>query len=84
MAFGLAFYLNRRVVPYEGLEISPATYELPAAIPTSAHILVTREGSLQALRLLLTGRELRFVGSYRPQHLMIYEVSPAPDSGGRN
>ena len=52
-AFGLAFYLNRRVAPYEGLEISPAVYELPAAIPASAHILVTRENSLPALRLLL-------------------------------
>ena len=59
-AFGLAFYLDRRVVPYEGLEISPAVYELPAAIPTSAHILVTREDSLPALRLLLPGARFAF------------------------
>jgi 4-amino-4-deoxy-L-arabinose transferase-like glycosyltransferase len=77
-AFGLAFYLNRRVAPYEGLEISPAVYELPAAIPASAHILVARENSLPALRLLLGNRTLRFIGSYRPQHIEIYEVSPAP------
>ena len=57
-AFGLAFYLDRRVVPYEGLEISPAVYELPAAIPASAHILVTREDSLPALRRLLPQREI--------------------------
>jgi len=42
-AFALAFYLDRRVAPYEGLEISPAVYELPAAIPASAHILIARE-----------------------------------------
>jgi 4-amino-4-deoxy-L-arabinose transferase-like glycosyltransferase len=77
-AFGLAFYLNRRVAPYEGLEISPAVYELPAAIPASAHILVARENSLPALRLLLGNRTLRFLGSYRPQRIEIYEVSPAP------
>ncbi|MGA3127387.1 MAG: glycosyltransferase family 39 protein [Candidatus Korobacteraceae bacterium] len=77
-AFGLAFYLNRRVAPYEGLEISPTVYELPAAIPASAHILVTRENSLLALRLLLGNRTLRFIGSYRPQRIEIYEVSPAP------
>jgi len=77
-AFGLAFYLNRRVAPYEGLEISPAVYELPAAIPTSAHILVTREDSLPALRLLLPERGIRFLGSYPLQHIEFYEISPAP------
>jgi len=77
-AFGLAFYLDRRVAPYEGLEISPTVYELPAAIPASAHILVTRSGSLPALRLLLANRTLRFLGFYRPQHIEIYQVSPAP------
>jgi 4-amino-4-deoxy-L-arabinose transferase-like glycosyltransferase len=77
-AFGLAFYLDRRVVPYEGLEISPAVYELPAAIPASAHILVARQDSLPALRLLLPDRGIRFLGSYRFQHVEFYEISPAP------
>jgi 4-amino-4-deoxy-L-arabinose transferase-like glycosyltransferase len=77
-AFGLAFYLDRHVAPYEGLEISPAVYELPAAIPDAAHILVTREGSLSALHQILPGRTLRFLGSYRPQRVEFYEVSPAP------
>jgi len=74
-AFGLAFYLDCRVAPYEGLEISPAVYELPPAIPSSAHILVTREGSLPALQMLLAGRSIRFLGSYRPQSIEIYEIS---------
>ena len=74
--FGLAFYLDRRVAPYEGLEISPAVYELPPAIPSSAHILVTREGSLPALRMLLPERQIRFIGSYRLQRIEIYEISP--------
>jgi 4-amino-4-deoxy-L-arabinose transferase-like glycosyltransferase len=76
--FGLAFYLDRRVTAYEGLEVSPAVYELPAAIPASAHVLVAREGSLPALSILLTGRSIRFLGSYRPQRIEIFEVSPAP------
>jgi 4-amino-4-deoxy-L-arabinose transferase-like glycosyltransferase len=77
-AFGLAFYLNRPIAPYEGLQISPAVYELPAAIPATAHVLVTREGSLPALSLLLPGRTIRFLGSYRPQRIEIFQVSPAP------
>jgi 4-amino-4-deoxy-L-arabinose transferase-like glycosyltransferase len=76
-AFGLAFYLNRIVAPYDGLEISPAVYELPAAIPASDHILITREGSLPALRLLLSGRSIHFLGSYRSQHIEIFEISAA-------
>ncbi len=76
-AFGLSFYLNRLVAPYEGLEISPAVYELPAAIPASAHVLLTREGSLAALGVLLPKRSLRLLGRYGPQRMEIYEVSPA-------
>jgi 4-amino-4-deoxy-L-arabinose transferase-like glycosyltransferase len=76
-AFGLAFYLNRRVDPYEGLEISPAVYELPAAVPSQAHLLVAREGELSALRLLLAGRSLLYLGSYTPQHMEIFQVSAA-------
>jgi hypothetical protein len=83
--FGLAFYLNRRVDPYEGLEISPAVFELPPAIPAAAHLLVTRDvtrdgtrdGSLPALRLLLAGRTLQFLAAYPPQHIQIFQVSAA-------
>jgi 4-amino-4-deoxy-L-arabinose transferase-like glycosyltransferase len=76
-ALGLAFYLDSRVAPYEGLELSPAVYELPAAIPAGAHLLVTREGSLPGLRRLLPERTLHFIGSYRAQHIEIYQVSSA-------
>jgi 4-amino-4-deoxy-L-arabinose transferase-like glycosyltransferase len=79
LALGLAFYLNSRVAPYEGLALSPAVYELPAAVPRNEHILVAREGSLAALRLLLAGRELQFIGSDRAQHIEIYEVSAQAD-----
>jgi hypothetical protein len=77
-AFGLSFYLDRLVVPYEGLEISPGIYELPASVPTTAHVLVVNDGSLLKLRTLLPDRRIRFLGSYRAQHIEIYEVSPAP------
>ena len=76
-AFGLAFYLDRRVDPYEGLEVSPAVFELPPAIPSAAHILVARDASLPALRLLLAGRSLQLLASYPPQHLQIFLVSAA-------
>ncbi len=84
-AFGLAFYLNRRVDPYEGLEVSPAVFELPPAIPAAAHLLVTRDvtrdvtgnAPLPALRLLLAGRTLRLLASYPPQHIQIFQVSAA-------
>ena len=77
-AFGLAFYLNRRVDPYEGLEISPAIYELPAGVPSQAHLLLAKEGGLPALRLLLSDRSLVYLGSYAPQRIEIFQVSAAP------
>jgi 4-amino-4-deoxy-L-arabinose transferase-like glycosyltransferase len=74
-AFGLAFYLDHRVDPYEGLEISPAVFELPPAIPAAAHLLVARDASLPSLRLLLAGRSLQLLDSYPPQHIQIFLVS---------
>ena len=76
-AFGLAFYLNRRVDPYEGLEISPAVFELPPAIPAAAHLLVTREPRCPRFGLLLSGRSLQLLASYPPQHIQISGL-PAP------
>jgi len=77
MAFGLGFYLNRRVDRYEGLEISPAVYELPPAVPPGGHLLVVRDSSFQAVRLLLAGRKLVYLASYGPQHLQVYQVAAA-------
>jgi 4-amino-4-deoxy-L-arabinose transferase-like glycosyltransferase len=82
-AFGLAFYLNRGVDPYEGLEISPGVEELAPGVPAGAHLLVAREGSLPSLRLLLAGRSLRLLGSYAPQHIELFQVSPVDEAGGR-
>jgi 4-amino-4-deoxy-L-arabinose transferase-like glycosyltransferase len=70
--FGLAFYLDRRVSAYEGLEISPAVYELPPAVPTAAHLLVAREKSM--LSVLLPGRRVRWIGADRAQHIEIFRV----------
>jgi 4-amino-4-deoxy-L-arabinose transferase-like glycosyltransferase len=72
----IAFYLNRRVDPYEGLEISPAVYELPPAVPTRTHLLLARDSSLSSLRLLLAGRRLDLLATYGPQHIDVFRVSP--------
>jgi hypothetical protein len=77
MAFGLAFYLDRRVAPYEGLEVSPAIYELPAAVPLQEHILVAREDSLPKLAGLLKSRRMQLIGSDRAQRIAIFRVSAA-------
>jgi 4-amino-4-deoxy-L-arabinose transferase-like glycosyltransferase len=77
-AFGLAFYLDRPVSPYEGLEVSPSVYEFPPAVPRAEHVLLIRSGSLPALRALLPGRELEFLASDRAQQIEIYLVSAAP------
>jgi len=74
-AFGLSFYLNHRVDPYEGLEISPAVVELPPSVPSAEHLLVAREGSLASLRLLLAGRRLTLLATYPAQQIELFQVS---------
>ncbi len=77
LPFGLAFYLHQRVAAYEGLEVSPHYYNLPARVPREAHIVVTKESAAADLDLLLPGRTKTLIGYYRPQHLEIYSVSAA-------
>ena len=78
MAFGLSFYRNSFVDAYEGLEISPGQRYTLAFVPRKAHVLVTRDDSLDDLQLLFPPREwtIRPLGYFRPQRLAIYEVAP--------
>jgi 4-amino-4-deoxy-L-arabinose transferase-like glycosyltransferase len=73
--FGLAFYLNRAPIPYDGLEVSPHEYSISPTIPTEEHVVVVREGNREDLCRLLAGRELTFVGYLRAQHVEMYKVS---------
>ncbi len=77
LPYGLAFYLNRPPIPYDGLEVSPHEYSLPPTIPNGEHVLIVREGNRDEVRQLLAGREIAFVGYLRAQHLELYRVSAA-------
>jgi 4-amino-4-deoxy-L-arabinose transferase-like glycosyltransferase len=61
--YGLSFYDDRRVDDYD-LD----------GIPAQEHILVTREVSVSALRLLLAGRSYEPLFSYPAQSLTVYHV----------
>jgi hypothetical protein len=61
--YGVAWYRNQPVKAYERLEI-----------PDSAHVVITRAGSVSELREILPGREIRRVGGYPPQGLEFYFV----------
>ena len=78
-AFGLAFYLNRRVAPYEGLEISPAVFELPPAIPAATHLLVTREASVPALACCSPDAAFSSSPPTRPSTSRSSRFRPLPD-----
>ena len=77
MALGLAFYLNRPVAPYEGLEVSPAVYELPAAVPSAEHILILRMGAMPALHELIGQRAVIYLGEDRNARVEIYRIGAA-------
>jgi hypothetical protein len=77
LPYGVAFYLNRAPIPYDGLEVSPHEYTIPPTIPSNEHVVIVREGNRDELRQLLAGRNLTFVGYLRAQHVELYKVSAA-------
>ncbi len=77
LALGLAFYLDCRVAPYEGLAVSPAVYELPAAVPAAEHILVLRAGAMTSLKALIGQRKVIYLGEDRAARVEIYRIGAA-------
>jgi hypothetical protein len=77
LSYGMAFYLNRAPIPYDGLEVSPHEYTIPPTIPQGEHLVIVREGNRDELRQLVAGRTLNFIGYLRVQHVELYRVSAA-------
>jgi hypothetical protein len=77
LSYGMAFYLNRAPIPYDGLEVSPHEYTIPPTIPQGEHMVIVREGNRDELRQLVAGRNVSFVGYLRVQHIELYRVSAA-------
>ena len=74
--YGLAFYLDQRVLNYEH-----------SGVPGGAHLLVAQEyhgakelAAQASLKKLLAGRSYEPVFLYRPQDLMVYRVAAAGSS----
>jgi 4-amino-4-deoxy-L-arabinose transferase-like glycosyltransferase len=75
LPYGMAFYLNRAPIPYDGLEVSPHEYTIPRTIPQGEHVVIVREGNRDELRQMVAGRAVSFIGYLRAQHLELYRVS---------
>jgi len=59
------------------LEVSPAVYELPAAVPSAEHILVLRTGNMASLHALLGQRRVIYLGEDRAARVEIYRIGAA-------
>ncbi len=75
LAYGLAYYLDRPPIPYDGLEVSPHEYSIGPTVPADAHLVIVREGMRNQLRDKLAGRPIALVGYLRAQHIEIYQVA---------
>lgn len=73
--FGLAFYRNKPVDAYEGLEVSPHQYEIPPHVPTEQHVAVIRAGSADELKTLLADRQMILIGFDRRQRIEVYRIA---------
>jgi 4-amino-4-deoxy-L-arabinose transferase-like glycosyltransferase len=66
LRYGLNFYRNQPIPSYNDGEI-----------PTSAHLLIAKAGSLPRLSFLLRGRQLLLLGGFPEQNLQYFAVSAA-------
>lgn len=77
LSYGIAWYLGRTPIAYDGLEVSPHEFELPPTVPDYPHLVVVREGMREQLRARVPGREIALIGFLRAQHIEIYRVAAA-------
>ncbi|HLY98555.1 MAG TPA: glycosyltransferase family 39 protein [Candidatus Angelobacter sp.] len=71
IAYGLNFYRNQPIHYYE----QGSAYDLPSGIPAERHVVVAREGSLDAVQAAVGDREVTLVGRMALQHLEFFLVS---------
>lgn len=62
--YGLNFYRNGPISRYER-----------DGVPLEAHVLIAREGSMEAVQAVAGPRQITKLGNFAPQHLDIFLVS---------
>ncbi|HZI58623.1 MAG TPA: glycosyltransferase family 39 protein [Verrucomicrobiae bacterium] len=73
ITYGLTFYRNEPISHYE----HEGPIDLPSGVPSARHIVVAKEGSLDAVRAIVGNRQVTTLGTYSPQHLEFFLVSAA-------
>ena len=73
VTYGLTFYRNQPVSHYE----HDGPIDLPSGIPSARHIVVAKEGSFDAVQAAVGERQVTSLGTFPPQHLEFFLVSPA-------
>jgi 4-amino-4-deoxy-L-arabinose transferase-like glycosyltransferase len=73
VAYGLDFYRNQPISHYE----QEGPLDMPSGVPSGKHVVVAKEGSLGAVQAVAGDREVKSIGTFPPQHLEFFQVSPA-------
>jgi 4-amino-4-deoxy-L-arabinose transferase-like glycosyltransferase len=73
VAYGLDFYRNQPISHYE----QEGPLDMPSGVPSAKHVVVAREGSLSAVQAVAGDRKVTSIGTFPPQHLEFFLVSPA-------
>src|SRR5580765_5606960 len=73
ITYGLTFYRNQPISHYE----REGPVDLPSGVPSAMHIVVAKEGSLDAVQAVVGNRQVTALGAYPPQHLEFFLVSAA-------
>jgi 4-amino-4-deoxy-L-arabinose transferase-like glycosyltransferase len=73
IAYGLDFYRNQAIPHYEAE--GPA--DMPSGIPAGEHVVVAKQGSLDAVQAVVGNRSVISIGKFPPRQLEFFLVSPA-------
>ncbi len=71
ISYGLTFYRNQPIQHYE----HEGPVDLPSGIPSTTHIVVAKEGSLEAVQAAVGDRAVKSLGTFPSQHLEFFMVS---------
>jgi 4-amino-4-deoxy-L-arabinose transferase-like glycosyltransferase len=73
IAYGLVFYRNQPIPHYA----SEGPVDMPSGIPAGEHVVVARQGSLDAVQAVVGNRSVTSIGRFPPRQLEFFLVGAA-------
>jgi len=73
IAYGLTFYRNQTIWHYEQDGLAP---DMLSRIPNEQHVVVVKQGSIEAVRAVVGNRTVTGIGAFPPRQLEFFLIGP--------